>query len=151
MHKIKIIGVGNEDRHDDGIGLVIARRMKEMVPPEITVILARREAIELMDAWKNVKRVIMVDAVHGAGKVGKVYRFSANKDPLPCKFSNYSTHTFSLDQVIELARNLDGLPPEFIIFGIQGKDFQVGRGISKELDVSIKQVVSLIVDELQDY
>lgn len=149
MKRVKIIGVGNEDRHDDGLGIVIARQLKEIVQPGVTVIEARREAMELLESWKDTEKVIMIDAVNGTGKVGKVYRFSANKDPLPRNFSNYSTHTFSLDQVIELARNLNGLPPELIIFGVQGKNYKVGRGLSKELNGSIKHVVSLMLEEAQ--
>ena len=149
MDRVKIIGMGNEDRQDDGIGIVIAQRMKAIVPPGVTVKIARREALELLDFWKNANKVMVIDAVNGGGMVGKVYRFSVDKEPLPCEFSNYSTHSFSLDQVIELAKNLDQLPPELIIFGIQGKNFQVGRGISKELERNIERVVSLISDEVK--
>ena len=148
MNRVKIIGVGNEDRHDDGIGIVIARKLKNMVQQEIKVIEARREAVELLDSWKDAEKVIMIDAANGFEKTGKIYRFHVNNEPFPCDFSNYSTHTFSLNQVIELARNLNELPTELVIYGIQGMNFNIGRGLSEELNESIKKVVSLIEKEL---
>ena len=149
MSRVKIIGVGNGNRHDDGVGIFAARKLKKMVPGEVLVAEAGRDTMELFDSWRDAEKVILIDAVNGTGKVGKLYRFSANKDPLPHEFSNYSTHTFSLGQVIELARNLNELPTELIVYGIQGKNFKVGRGLSSELKGSVKQVISLILNELR--
>ena len=151
MSRVKVIGVGNENRHDDGIGIVIARQLKKIVQPDLPVIEARREAMELFDSWKDTEKVILIDAVNGKEEVGKVYRFSATKNAFGCEFSNYSTHTFSLDQVIELARNLNELPPELIVYGIQGKNFTLGRGLSSELRGNITHIVGVIFDELLDF
>ena len=149
MIRVKIIGIGNEDRHDDGLGMVIVRKLKDRVQQDVKIIEARLEAAELLDSWEDAEKVILIDAVNGLEKVGKIYRFLANKEPFPSEFSNYSTHTLSLNQVIELARNLNELPPELIIYGIQGKNFKVGRGLSNELNGNIKDVISLILEEAQ--
>ena len=40
---VVVIGVGNEFRSDDGVGLVIARRIRERVPATVAVVEASGE------------------------------------------------------------------------------------------------------------
>ncbi len=48
-----IICVGNPLRGDDGIGCVVARRLREMKLPDVTVREESGEGTALIDAWRT--------------------------------------------------------------------------------------------------
>ena len=55
-----------------------------------------------------------------------------------------STHAFSLTQAIDLARILDRLPAEFLIFGIEGERFKLGCQISPRVIAAVDEVATRI-------
>jgi hydrogenase maturation protease len=78
-----------------------------------------------------------------------VFRLNASCEEIPSKFFRYSTHAFSLAEAVEMARALDTLPSELILFGIEGLDFGAGTGFSAPVAASAMRVVEAVVDELQ--
>jgi hypothetical protein len=52
---------------------------------------------------------------------------------------------------VELASTLGELPDEVIIFGIEGKRFTHGWGISPEVEQSIPALIKCILDEIADF
>ena len=80
---------------------------------------------------------------------GKIYRFDAASGTIPRSiFNPYSTHSFSVAEAIQLAFALDKLPPNLVVFGIEGSSFEAGESVSFEVAGSIKIVVGKIVDEI---
>ncbi len=62
-----VIGVGNPDRGDDAIGLLVGRHVKQAAPPGVTVIEASGDGTNLIELWKDQGTVIIVDAAHCHG------------------------------------------------------------------------------------
>ena len=58
-----VIGIGNDDRRDDGAGLEVARRLRAIVPESIRVLEESGEAAALMAAWEGADRVVIIDAM----------------------------------------------------------------------------------------
>ena len=87
-------------------------------------------------------------AVSSDGDPSEIYRFDANENPLPSTLFASSTHALGVSEAVELARVLDRLPQKFIIYGIVGKQFSPGIGISPELEPAIDHVVSQVIEEL---
>lgn len=146
---IKIIGVGNAFRGDDGAGVAVARAMQTKGLPGVAVVEATGEGASLIEAWQGVEVVILVDAVHSDTEPGTIYRFDARETPLPTQFFHYSTHAFSVAEAIELARVLDQLPPRLIVYGIEGKTYEAGAGLSLEVAQGVEQVVERIEAEVK--
>lgn len=142
--KTLLIGIGNEYRRDDAVGLIIARRVQEKALKTITVREASGEGAALMEAWKEAQTVILVDAVCSGAEAGTIHRIEAREQPLPAKFFHYSTHAFSVAEAIELARVLNQLPPRLIVYGIEGKNFAAGVGLSPE----VNEVVQKVMDDV---
>jgi hydrogenase maturation protease len=145
---ILVIGVGNEFRGDDGVGLEVARALLAEVPPHVTVLEASGEGAALMEAWKGYERVIVVDATSSGSPPGAIHRFEAHREPLPAPFFHYSTHAFSVAEAIEMARALGQLPPEIIVYGIEGKQFVAGEGLSPEVETAASAVVEGVLRDL---
>lgn len=146
--KILIIGIGNEFRKDDAVGLHIAHRLKKILPKNFEVIETSGEGIELLELWKSYNRVYCIDVVSSWNKLGTIYRLDVHSEKLPTKFFNYSSHAFSLAEAVEVGRKLNQLPSQFIIYGIEGKNFGQGIGLSKEVEGATEIVIQKIWEEI---
>jgi len=145
---ILVIGVGNEYRRDDGLGLMIARALQGTLS-DVRVIEETGEGSALMEAWQEADSVILIDAVHSGGSPGKIYRLDAREKRIPPNFFRYSTHAFGAAEAIELARTLEELPPRLIIYGIEGKDFEAGEGLSSEVVSAGPELLQRVRDEVE--
>lgn len=149
--KILLIGVGNDFRSDDAVGLLVARRFLTFSPdlPQLTVLEAIGEGTTLMELWREVETVILVDAVSSGSTPGTIHRLEAHTTPIPAEFFRYSTHSFGVAEAIEMARVLECLPLRLIVYGIEGKVFAAGVGLSPEVQEAAKAVLDLLRDEIQ--
>jgi hydrogenase maturation protease len=148
MNKMLVIGVGNAYRCDDAVGLIVAQRLRALVPPGITVLEQSGEGATLMEAWQDADHVILVDAAFSGEAPGTIHRFEAAVEPIPAQFFNYSTHAFSVAEAVEMARQLDKLPPSLIVYGIEGRSFSFGQDLSLEVEQAARAVVAQVLQEL---
>ncbi|MDY6900656.1 MAG: hydrogenase maturation protease [Cyanobacteriota bacterium] len=146
--KILLIGIGNKFRQDDAVGLIIAEKFRNQLPPEIQIIEASGEGVALMELWQDATTVYLFDAVFSGAEVGKIHRIDAQIETVPAKFFNYSTHAFSVAEAVELARTLNQLPSKLIIYGVEGKNFAHGIGLSPEVERATEEVVQQVLVEL---
>lgn len=148
---LTLIGIGNPYRHDDGIGWEIVNQLKREHLPQAMVIEATGEGATLIEAMKDKSIVFVFDAVYSDAEPGSVFRFEANKESIPTQFFNYSTHSFSVAEAIEMARALNQLPERLIVYGVEGKDFDGGLGLSEEVKRAIPKLVELVkLDALRE-
>lgn len=70
----------------------------------------------------------------------------ALREALP-QFSNLSSHTLCLTQVIGIARALGILPQELVVYAIGGMDFSFGEGLSPKVERAAAEVAGRIVAE----
>jgi hydrogenase maturation protease len=148
-HCLLIIGIGNEYRSDDAVGLLVARRLKKLVSDDVTVIEQSGEGAALMEAWKEADAVILIDAVQSGAEAGTIHRLDAQAQQIPQRFFRYSTHAFSVAEAIELARALNQLPPRLLLYGIEGENFAAGTELSTEIMNAAEEVARRILTEPQ--
>jgi len=144
---ILIIGIGNVFRGDDGVGILTARKIRERKLSGIQTIEESGEGTSLIDAWKDRGTVIIIDAVSSGTKPGTIHSFDAAAQQIPTRFFHYSTHAFSLAEAIELARVLNRLPERLFVYGIEGKNFDAGSGLSPEVKKAGNEVLTRILRE----
>lgn len=147
--RILVIGVGNAYRGDDAVGLLVARRLKEESLDSVMILVESGEGTALMEAWEDAETVILIDAVSSGARPGTVYRLEAHAQPIPTNFFHHSTHAFSVAEAIELTRALNQLPPYLIVYGIEGKDFEAGEGLSPEVQKAAQEVVTRVLQEIK--
>jgi hydrogenase maturation protease len=146
--QIDIIGIGNEYRNDDGVGLFVARRLKELQLRDVNIRELSGEGVELMEAMEHRSTVFLVDAVYSGALHGTTYRIDAASQTIPSRFFHYSTHSFSVAESIELARTIGRLPNQCILFGIEGRDFGNGMVLSESVQAAAEEVVMAIRSEI---
>jgi len=145
---VVVIGVGNEFRSDDGVGLVIARRIRERVPATVAVVEASGEGAALLDAWQGATLAILCDAAHSGADPGTVLRMDALAMPIPFGCFRYSTHAFSVAEAIELGRVLGTLPARLLVYGIEGTGFAPGIGLSAPVTRAADAVIAAVLADL---
>jgi hydrogenase maturation protease len=150
-----IIGVGNDDRGDDAVGLIVVRRLRgaragnpSAAAALVAVIEASGEGAALIEAWRSADLVILIDAAHSGAVPGTIYRFEAHDRPIPLHICRSSTHALGVGAAIELARALGRLPARLIVYGIEGRSFEVGGGLSPEAELAAGEVLERLQCEI---
>jgi hydrogenase maturation protease len=147
---ILLIGIGNEYRSDDSIGLHVIRALKKRKLPGTIILESSGDGAELIDMFSTVRMAILIDAVSSGGTPGTIYQFDAHKQPLPAQLSFQSTHAFGVVEAIELARVLEQLPPILIVYAIEGENFSAGIGLTPKVKRATQKVVEYVYSEFQN-
>ncbi len=134
-----LIGVGNRLRGDDGVGLVVAERIRS-----IDSIQSPGASFELMDLWDGADEVILVDAARSGARPGTIHRLDAAEEPLPGKLLATSTHSIGLSETVELARRLRRLPGGVVVYGIEAGDLSQDEGLSPDVARAADELVEMI-------
>jgi len=144
-----IICVGNSARSDDGVGPLIAEELRNR-DLDIPVHFSNGEPGELLDLWRGLGRVVMVDAVlTGQGEPGTVHVLSATDQPLPV-VSHASSHGIGLAESIELARSLHALPTDIRLVGIEAGSLEPGTELTPAVRDAIPDAITRILIEVGD-
>jgi hydrogenase maturation protease len=147
--KILVIGVGNPFRQDDGAGLAVARKLKELADGTFSVVEEGGEGATLLESWKGAGALLLLDAVQSGAEPGTIHRLDAISQALPVNMFRDSSHAFGIAEAVELARALGRLPETLIVYGIEGKEFQAGTGLSHEVESALPVVVERVLEEIR--
>ena len=143
-----LIGVGNEFRNDDALGILVAREIRRRNLPGVTVVERSGEGTALMDTWAGAELVIVVDSIFSGKAPGEIHRLDAARDQIPRGFFHYSSHAFGVAEAVGMARELNVLPARVIIYGIEGKEFGEGVGLSDQVVKNIPHLIAMIEEDL---
>jgi hydrogenase maturation protease len=146
--RIVIIGIGNEFQGDDGVGPFVVQELRARGLPEDVVSFQCREGLTLMELWRDKEMAILVDAAISGAAPGSVFRFEAQMESPPSESFRLNTHNYGLPEAIEIGKALNSLPPHVIVYGIEGKRFDVGMGLSPDVETAAEGVVQSIVKEV---
>jgi len=145
---IFIIGIGNENRKDDAIGIKVISVLEKMALSGVQLIKIQDDITDLLNLWANARLVILIDAVISDNPPGTIIRIDANDLSSFKSIKTTSTHSLSIINLIQLAKILGTLPEKLIFYGIEIKNKEVGFGIDEKVEKSIKKVVSQILLEI---
>lgn len=155
---VLVIGIGNEFRQDDGVGIEVARRLRRIAPAGIRIFERSGEATDLIAAWSGAACVLVIDAVSSGAEPGTVHRFelggagstpeSASPGPRPpSRIFRGTSHQLGLGEAIELAAAVGELPGRLVVYGIEGRDFGEGTQLSPPVARAVDDVVARIAGE----
>lgn len=148
-HSSIVIGAGNDLRGDDAAGLVAARRLREAGRGAFAVVETTGEALEIIEAFQRACSVVIIDAVSSGAQPGTIHRLDARAQAIRQSFFRYSTHGLSVAEAIELAATLNLLPPKVVVYGIEGKRFDYGAGLSQEVEQAAGEAAAQVLMELR--
>lgn len=145
---VLVIGIGNAFRSDDRAGLEVARRIPRTANDRLDVQEMAGNPLTLLDLWKGYNEVLLVDAVYSKSPPGTFQIINAVQQKIPAGLFNTSTHNMSVAEAIEMARNLNQLPEQLWVYGIEGENFQFGETLSPHMNKAIEEVVRHILSRM---
>jgi len=145
-----VIGLGNEQRGDDGSGLEVVRALRPRLEGRARFEECTSEGIALLELWRDADRVLVVDAVVSGGIPGTVHRFEAGDGFSPGVRSATSTHGLSLAEAVALGRGLGCLPRHLVVYGIEVDNLAVGSGLSPPVARGVREATDRIVAEIAE-
>jgi hydrogenase maturation protease len=146
---IRIIGLGNEFRGDDAVGLLAARRLRQEVGDRAEVIEAEMAGVDLVELMEGAQAVILVDAARSGQAPGTVHRFNASAGPIGSQIFPRSSHALGPIDALELARAMGVLPATIIVYGVEAGNTETGQLLSAPVAKALDEVVERIVQECE--
>jgi hydrogenase maturation protease len=143
---IIVVGIGNDFRRDDGVGLTVVQRVAKSNLPGVRVVCGISEPAALLEAWSGAARAVVVDAVEGANSVpGRIRRWTGpDLESTPV----VSSHALGLAQTWALGQALARMPGELVIFTVDVVDTNHGIGLTPAVAAAVPNLVEVIIDEL---
>ncbi len=146
LSRTLVIGVGNRDRGDDAAGPLVADAIRHAhLGPAVGTTIIEGDLSDLALRWDRSQSVIIVDAAVTGAPPGTVHRgihlVSSGSPPI-------SSHGISLEDAIELGRQLGRSPAQLTVFGIEAGSFEHFDNPGAEVQNAISLVAAEIVDSL---
>jgi hydrogenase maturation protease len=145
---VLVAGIGSMCRCDDAIGLIIVRKLAPRISASVEILEIAGEGSALMELWRGRRTVIVIGAISSDARTGTIYRFNATEDEIPAGLF-VPPDAFGLGEAIELGRALDELPPRLLVYGVRGKNFGHGIGLSERVIAAADRVVEYILEDLE--
>jgi len=145
---IRVIGVGNLWRGDDGVGPAAVAYFEGRRAGGARTMTAPAEATALMAAFDGADAAIIIDAAAPVGAPGRITRLDANEGTLPTDEDSPSTHGFGVAAALALAEALKTRPPTLLVYAVEGADFGQGEGLSPPVAAAIPLLVDRVVEEI---
>ena len=142
-----ILGIGNPILTDDGVGIKIARKIKEG-NPELEVIETSEAGIALLDLIAGYDKLVIIDSIKtGQEKPGEVYKLRL--EDLKPTVDSASSHGVDIATAFELGRGLGYRMPKYIsLYAVEIKDNTTfGEDCTEEVEERIPFIMSQIIEE----
>jgi hydrogenase 3 maturation protease len=134
--RIVFVGLGNEQREDDGAGLELVERLKSKKEfRKSQFIKAGRNPENYLQTILNCNPdiVVFIDAAEWNGSSGDVKIFNDEE----IDQTEFSTHTFSIKMIKDYLLNQQ--PMNFMFIGIQPLRTNYNQGLSEPVQIAIEK------------
>jgi len=148
---LKVIGLGNILRGDDGIGPVI---IEELARSDLSVPIqlceAGSDAFTILDHLLGSEPVLIVDCARmgkDPGTVQKIQTKDIERIPADVEMS---LHGYSLAEVWQIARAM-GTQKDLVMIGVEPEKVQFNSDLSEVVKKSIPIIIKMVVEEAKKY
>lgn len=143
-----VIGAGNRWREDDGIGLVVAEKLKSLVSRENADIFCIEERLfELPSYFESYQKIVLMDALPPETEPGKIKTWRINGSDislrrrlLPSIHNTFSLHDLDLLWQVQSAFRT-GYRGEVMLIGIEAGKTGYHEGLSPQLSMVLPIVL----------
>lgn len=147
-YQVLILGLGNLLMSDDSLGLHVTETLKQKKwPPGIVILEVGTSVIQYLKEISRTRNLIAIDAVRAGGKPGSIYRLTI--DELADAPGQFESHSFSLLQVIQLARHITGMPAGTVIYGMEPGQLGPGTQISPVAQSALPKLIDQVTREIE--
>jgi hydrogenase maturation protease len=145
--------MGNPILSDDGVGLLVADRLRESpLPDSVEVVQSEVGGLRLLELVRGFTRVIIIDALRSPAESGRhpgeVYRYEAKDFKGGHRYG--SAHSIGLDAALEIGHKLGyDMPEDVTVFAIEAEDVETfGEELSPPVAEAAERVIALVREEV---
>jgi hydrogenase maturation protease len=144
---LKVYGLGNILRGDDGIGPFVIRKLQEGDADIFKELKdAGSDPFLILENLLESDPVLVIDCAKMGLKPGCVRRISARNHGFPAKNFDQSLHGYRLSNLWQLARKM-GVKNDLIVIGVEPQSLEFNTGLSAVVINSIPAILQMVREE----
>lgn len=153
---LTIIGCGNSNRSDDGVGVFVAQALQahlhELPHDNVRVFDAGTGGMDVMFQARGARKLVIIDA----GKTGSVAGaiFTVPGEELQADHSpEFGLHSFRWDHALAAGRKIfrDQFPTDVTVYLIEAQSLDFGLELSAPVRASADRLIAQIEREIDGY
>ncbi|RUT07199.1 hypothetical protein DSM106972_024600 [Dulcicalothrix desertica PCC 7102] len=149
LNMLAIIGCGNLNRSDDGVGVIVAQRLQQYLiqnpNSNVRAYDCGTGGIEVMFLARGCTQLIIIDASSIKDQPGAVYKVPGEElAAVPNR--GYSLHDFRWDNAIASGRQIfqDSFPQDVTVYLIEAASLNFGW----ELSPAVQRAADFVFEEI---
>ena len=142
--KVLILGIGNKMKADDGFGVILSERLRNLESDNLRVIHCEEVPENFLDkiVAYNPDIIILLDTVYKRNSLpGEIITLRDFKSPI-----SVSTHSGSLKIFLDVLK-MRGLSFKTFLLGVVPKNVNMGGAVSPE----VREAMEKILEKFSDY
>jgi hydrogenase maturation protease len=145
---VRVIGIGNPDRGDDGVGALVVGELAGHLPADVSLLVRSGDMMNLGDDMAGIDALVCIDASAPMGEPGRIRRVDLATGALERDMSFASSHAFGLADAIALAQALGVASKDIVVYAIEGACFDTGAPITPAVTTAAQTVAGQVVTEV---
>lgn len=145
MNRVRLIGLGNEWTGDDAAGLKVAQALLPLKTENFDVLVLGVPDYQMFEGLGKDDQLIVVDACKGGGETGSIMKLTLDElsNQYPADLIRHgSSHGLGLQHWLTMAKTLDGISCELLIYGIEIGQLEMGSALSPEVEEAVLTLVA---------
>jgi hydrogenase maturation protease len=153
---LTVIGCGNANRCDDGVGVFVAqslqRALREQPNDRVRVFDAGTGGMEVMFQARGARKLIIVDASLSGSAAGAIFKLPGSElaqDHAPL----YSLHDFRWNHALAAGHKIfrGQFPEDVTVYLIEAQSVSLGLDLSGPVQEAAQKVVAEILEVIDAY
>ncbi|MBS1991491.1 MAG: hydrogenase maturation protease [Cyanobacteria bacterium SZAS LIN-3] len=152
---LTIIGCGNSNRCDDGVGVYVVQQLKTKLPNaadiNVRIFDAGTGGMEVMFQARGTKALIIIDANRSESEPGAI--FEVPGEVLEnCHKPTFGLHDFRWDHALYAGKQIfkEDFPKDIQVFLIEAAKLEFGLELSDTVKASADVVVEKILNRVEN-
>jgi hydrogenase maturation protease len=148
---LRVIGLGNILRGDDGIGPQAVQILQDRYRSEFSEISdAGSDPFSILEKLVENKPVLVIDCARMGLAPGSIKRFVPGEAEFDTAADGLSLHGFNLAEVWQMAKAM-GTDADLIIVGVQPDKVEFNTGLSRAVQDRLPTIVKMVREEAKKY
>lgn len=154
MSSTLVLGMGNPILSDDGVGLLVAERLRTLpLPDGVEVRQSEVAGLRLLELVRGFTRVIIIDALQSGAESGRepgeIVRYEAKDFKGGQRYG--SAHSIGLGTILELGERLGlPMPRDVVVYAVEAADVETfAEELSSPVAAAAERVIWQIREELE--